>query len=41
MEDVLSVAADGLGGRAERNRSIAGVIQREGRGLFRFIRKRV
>jgi len=41
MEDLLSVAADGFGGRAEQNRSIAGVIQREGRRLYRFIRKRV
>jgi len=37
----LSVAADGFGGSAEQNRSIAGVIQREGRRLYRFIRKRV
>jgi RNA polymerase sigma factor (sigma-70 family) len=34
MEDVLSVAA-------EENRRIADVIQREGRRLFQFIRKRV
>ena len=37
----MSVAADGFGGSAEQNRSIAGVIQREGRRLYRFIRKRV
>jgi RNA polymerase sigma factor (sigma-70 family) len=41
MEDLLSVAADGVDRRAEQNRSIAGVIQREGRRLYRFIRKRV
>jgi RNA polymerase sigma factor (sigma-70 family) len=40
MEDLLSLAADG-GERTEQNRSIAGVIQREGRGLLRFIRRRV
>src|ERR1700733_8967456 len=34
MEDVLSVAA-------EENRRISDVIQREGRRLFQFIRKRV
>lgn len=37
----MSVAADGLGGRTEQNRRIAGLIQREGRGLLRFIRQRV
>ncbi len=37
----MSVAADGFGGSAEQNRSIAAVIQREGRRLYRFIRKRV
>jgi len=37
----LSVAVDGAGGRAEQNRRIAGIIQREGRSLLRFIRKRV
>ena len=30
-----------MGGQAEQNRSIAGVVQREGRRLFRFIRRRV
>jgi RNA polymerase sigma factor (sigma-70 family) len=38
MEDVLSIAA---GRQAEQNRSIAAVIQREGRALLRFIRRRV
>ena len=37
----MSLAADGPDGRAEQNRRIAGVIQREGRLLFRFIRRRV
>jgi RNA polymerase sigma factor (sigma-70 family) len=41
MESLLSVAADGAEGRAEQNARIAGVIQREGRLLFRFIRRRV
>jgi len=41
MVDLVSVAVDGAGARAEQNRSIASVIQREGRRLFRFIRKRV
>jgi RNA polymerase sigma factor (sigma-70 family) len=41
MDDLLSVAADGMDLRAEQNRRIAGVIQREGRLLFRFIRRRV
>src|SRR5580704_231543 len=41
MEDLLSVAVDRVEGQGEQNRSIAGVIQREGRGLLRFIRKRV
>jgi len=37
----LSVAADGAGRRAEQDRGIAAVIQREGRALLRFIRRRV
>ena len=37
----MSIAADEAGGRAEQNRRIAGIIQREGRSLLRFIRKRV
>ena len=37
----MSVAVGRVEGQAEQNRSIAGVIQREGRGLLRFIRKRV
>ena len=41
MESLLSVAADAAQDRAEENRRIAGVIQREGRLLFRFIRRRV
>jgi RNA polymerase sigma factor (sigma-70 family) len=41
MEDLLSVAVERVGSQAEQNRSIADVIQREGRGLLRFIRKRV
>jgi RNA polymerase sigma factor (sigma-70 family) len=41
MVDLLSVAADGVERRAEQNRRIAEVIQREGRRLFRFIRQRV
>jgi RNA polymerase sigma factor (sigma-70 family) len=41
MEVVLSVAADGAGRQAEQNRTIAAVIQREGRALLRFIRRRV
>ncbi|HEX3743263.1 MAG TPA: RNA polymerase sigma factor [Bryobacteraceae bacterium] len=38
MEDVLSVATVR---QAEENRSIAAVMQREGRALLRFIRRRV
>jgi RNA polymerase sigma factor (sigma-70 family) len=41
MEDVLSVAADGFERRNEQNRRIGEVIQREGRKLLRFIRRRV
>ena len=41
MEDVLSVAADRVEQRAEENRRIADVIQRERRRLLHFIRKRV
>jgi RNA polymerase sigma factor (sigma-70 family) len=41
MEDLLSIPADGVGRRAEQNRRITGVIQREGRRLLQFIRKRV
>jgi len=37
----LSVAADVAGRQAEQNRGIAAVIQREGRALYRFIRRRV
>ena len=37
----MSVAADGAGRRAEQDRGIAAVIQREGRALLRFIRRRV
>jgi RNA polymerase sigma factor (sigma-70 family) len=40
MEELLSVA-DVVGRRAEQNRRITGVIQREGRRLLQFIRKRV
>jgi RNA polymerase sigma factor (sigma-70 family) len=40
MEELLSVA-DGVGRRAEQNRRITGVIQREGRRLLQFIRRRV
>src|SRR6266481_6275570 len=39
MEDVLSVAIES--GRAEQNRRISEVIQRERRRLLHFIRKRV
>jgi len=35
MEDVLSVAADGVERRNEQNRRIGEVIQREGRKLLR------
>jgi RNA polymerase sigma factor (sigma-70 family) len=41
MEDVLSVAADGVERQREQNRRIGEVIQREGRKLLRFIRRRV
>jgi RNA polymerase sigma factor (sigma-70 family) len=41
MEDVLSVAADGVERRNEQNRRVGEVIQREGRKLLRFIRRRV
>ena len=37
----MTVAADGVGRRAEQDRSIAAVIQHEGRALLRFIRRRV
>lgn len=37
----MSIPADGVGRRAEQNRRITGVIQREGRRLLQFIRKRV
>jgi len=37
----LSVAADGVERRSEQNRRIGEVIQREGRKLLRFIRRRV
>jgi RNA polymerase sigma factor (sigma-70 family) len=40
MEELLRVA-DVVGRRAEQNRRITGVIQREGRRLLQFIRKRV
>jgi RNA polymerase sigma factor (sigma-70 family) len=41
MEDLLSVAAERVEQRAEENRRISDVIQRERRRLFHFIRKRV
>jgi RNA polymerase sigma factor (sigma-70 family) len=41
MDGLWSIAVDGMGGQAEQNRSIAGVVRREGRRLFRFIRRRV
>src|SRR3984885_16224867 len=41
MEDVLSIAADHVEQRAEENRRISDVIQRERRRLLAFIRKRV
>lgn len=41
MAGLLSIAVDGRERQAEQNRRIASVIQREGRGLFRFIRRRV
>ena len=37
----MSIAAEDAGRRAEQNRGIAAVIQREGRALYRFIRRRV
>ena len=37
----MSVAADGVERRSEQNRRIGEVIQREGRKLLRFIRRRV
>jgi RNA polymerase sigma factor (sigma-70 family) len=41
MEDLLSVGVDGFERRAEQDRRIADAIQREGRLLLRFIRRRV
>jgi RNA polymerase sigma factor (sigma-70 family) len=41
MEALLSIPAEEAERRAEENRRIAAVIQREGRRLFRFIRQRV
>jgi RNA polymerase sigma factor (sigma-70 family) len=41
MEDVLTVEAERMEQRAEENRRISDVIQREGRRLLQFIRKRV
>jgi RNA polymerase sigma factor (sigma-70 family) len=41
MVGLLSVAVDGMERQAEQDRRITSVIQREGRGLFRFIRRRV
>ena len=41
MEDVLSVASESGEPRAAQNRRIAEAIEREGRRLFHFIRKRV
>src|ERR1700685_3320719 len=41
MEDVLSIAADHVEQRAEENRRISDVIQRECRRVLAFIRKRV
>jgi RNA polymerase sigma factor (sigma-70 family) len=41
MEDVLSLTTEPGGHRAEQNRRISEVIQRERRRLFNFIRKRV
>src|SRR6266542_5627983 len=41
MEDLLSVAAEHVEQRAEENRRISDVIQRERRRLFHFIRKQV
>src|SRR5271170_7410124 len=41
MEDLLSAAAGHVEQRAEENRRISDVIQRERRRLLQFIRKRV
>jgi RNA polymerase sigma factor (sigma-70 family) len=41
MADLLSLAVNGMERQAEQNRRITGVIQREGRRLFQFIRRRV
>src|SRR6516165_5793077 len=41
MEDVLSVGAEHAQRRAEENRRISDVIQRERRPLLRFVQKRV
>jgi RNA polymerase sigma factor (sigma-70 family) len=41
MEDLLSIADDTAEQRADTDRRIADVVQREGRSLLRFIRKRV
>jgi RNA polymerase sigma factor (sigma-70 family) len=41
MEDLLSIPAEHAEQRAEENRRIVDVIQRERRRLFQFIRKRV
>src|SRR6266478_9640561 len=41
MEDLLSGATEHVEQRAEENRRISEVIQRERRRLFHFIRKRV
>jgi RNA polymerase sigma factor (sigma-70 family) len=41
MEDLLSIATDRVAQRTEENRRIADVIQREGRRLFLYIRRRV
>src|ERR1035438_9950904 len=41
MEDLLSLATEPGEPRTEQNRRISEVIQREGRRLFNFIRKRV
>ena len=41
MEDVLSVASEPGEQRTAQDRRISEVIQREGRRLFHFIRKRV
>jgi len=41
MEDLLSIADETAERRADTDRRIADVVQREGRSLLRFIRKRV